>query len=107
MLVAWPGWGVSACRWGNQILLSDSIDAMADRADMQRDNIVVPEWMSEAQVWALAKQKARTQVADDDIVAHVRLHRLRRVGDEESIEVEWLYTYQVILPGGRASDSAP
>jgi hypothetical protein len=63
--------------------------AMADASNVRHDTIVVPERMSPAQVRALAERKAQAQV-----------------GDEYGTEVEWRYSYQVIPPGGAATDTA-
>ena len=75
---------------------------MADASHVRHDTIVVPERMSPAQVRALAQRKAQAQVGDDDMVAFVHLHGSRPVGGE----VEWRYSYQVIPPGGPATDTA-
>ena len=75
---------------------------MADASNVRHDTIVVPERMSPAQVRALAERKAQARVGDDDMVAFVHLHGSRPVGGE----VEWRYSYQVIPPGGAATDTA-
>ena len=75
---------------------------MADGSNVRHDTIVVPETMSPAQVRPLAERKAQAQVGDDDMVAFVHLHGSRPVGGE----VEWRYSYQVIPPGGPATDTA-
>jgi len=80
--------------------------AMADASNVRHDTIVVPERMSPAQVRALAQRKAQAQVGDDDMVAFVHLHGSRPVGGEYGTEVEWRYSYQVIPPGGAATDTA-
>jgi len=79
---------------------------MADASKVRHDTIVVPETMSPAQVRALVQRKAQAQVGDDDTVAILRLHGSRRVGGEYRTEVEWRYSYQVIPPGGAATDTA-
>ena len=75
---------------------------MADASNVRHDTIVVPAGMSPAQVSALAQRTAQAQVGDDDMVAFVHLHGSRPVGGE----VEWRYSYQVIPPGGSATDTA-
>ena len=72
----------------------------------RHDTIVVPETMSPAQVRALAERKAQAQVGDDGMVAFLHLHGSRPVGGEYGTEVEWRYSYQVIPPGGPATDTA-
>jgi hypothetical protein len=79
---------------------------MADASNVRRDTIVVPETMSPAQVRALAQRQAQAQVGDHDTVAFVHLHRSRPVSGEYGTEVEWRYSYQVIPPGGAATDTA-
>ena len=80
---------------------------MADASHVRHDTIVVPERMSPAQVRALAQRKAHAHVGDDDnLVAFVHLHGSRPVGGEYGTEVEWRYSYQVIPPGGAATDTA-
>ena len=79
---------------------------MADASNVRHDTIVVPETMSPAQVRALVQRKAQAQVGDDDTVAFLHLHGSRRVGGEYRTEVEWRYSYQVIPPGGAATDTA-
>ncbi len=78
---------------------------MADASNVRHDTIVVPETMSPAQVRALAQRKAQARVGDDDRVAFLHLHGSRPVG-EHGTEVEWRYSYQVIPPGGAATDTA-
>ena len=80
--------------------------AMADASNVRHHTIVVPERMSPAQVRALAQRKAHAQVGDDNIVAFLHLHGSRPVGGEYGTEVEWRYSYQVIPPGGAATDTA-
>ena len=75
---------------------------MADASNVRHDTVVVPETMSPPQVRALAERKAQAQVGDDDMVAFLHLHGSRPVGGE----VEWRYSYQVIPPGGPATDTA-
>jgi hypothetical protein len=79
---------------------------MADASNVRHDTIVVPDTISPAQVRALAEQKARAQVGDDDIVAFLHIHGSRPVGGEHGTAVEWRYSYQVIPPGGPAADTA-
>ena len=79
--------------------------ALADASNVRHDTIVVPERMSLAQVRALAERKAQAQVGKDDMVAFLHLHGSRPVGGEKGIEVEWRYSYQVIPPGGAATDT--
>ena len=79
---------------------------MADASDVWHDTIVVPERMSPAQVRARAQRKAHAQVGDDDLVAFLHLHGSRPVGGECGAQVEWRYSYQVIPPGGAATDTA-
>ena len=79
--------------------------AMADASNVRHDTIVVPETMSPAQVRALAQRKAQAQVGDDDGVAFLHLHGSGPVGGEYGTEVEWRYSYQVIPPGGAATDT--
>jgi hypothetical protein len=79
---------------------------MADASNVRHDTIVVPERMSPAEVRALAERKAQSQVGDDDMVAFLHLHGSRPVGGEYGTEVEWRYSYQVIPPGGAATDTA-
>ena len=55
---------------------------------------------------ALAKRKAHAHVGDDNLVAFLHLHGSRPVGGEYGTEVEWRYSYQVIPPGGPATDTA-
>ena len=52
------------------------------------------------------ERKAHAQVGDDNIVAFLHLHGSRPVGGEYGTEVEWRYSYQVIPPGGAATDTA-
>ena len=73
---------------------------------VRHDTIVVPERMSPAQVRALAQRKAHAHVGDDDLVAFLHLHGSQPVGGEYGTEVEWRYSYQVIPPGGPATDTA-
>ena len=80
--------------------------AMADASNVRHDTIVVPETMSQARVRELAQRKAQAQVGDDKLVAFLHLHGSRPVGGESGIEVEWRYSYQVIPPGGAATDTA-
>jgi hypothetical protein len=80
--------------------------AKADASNVRHDTIVVPETMSPAQVRALAERKAQALVGDDDRVAFLHLHGSRPVGGEYGTEVEWRYSYQVIPPGGAATDTA-
>jgi hypothetical protein len=75
---------------------------MADASNVRHDTIVVPEGMTQAQVWTLANRKAQAQTGDDDMVAFLHIHGSRPVG----IEVEWRYSYQVIPRGGAATDTA-
>ncbi len=79
---------------------------MADASNVRHDTIVVPETMSPAQVRALAKRKAQARVGDDDTVAFLHLHGSPPVGGEYGTELEWRYSYQVIPPGGAATDTA-
>ena len=79
---------------------------MADASNVRHDTIVVPERTSPAQARALAKRKTQTQVGDDDMVAVLYLHGSRPVGGEYGTEVAWRYSYQVIPPGGAATDTA-
>ena len=79
---------------------------MADASNVRRDTIVVPETMSQAQVRELAQRKAQAQVGDDDTVAFLHLHGSRPIGGEHGAEVEWRYSYQVIAPGGAATNTA-
>ena len=79
---------------------------MADASHVRHDTIVVPEGMSPAQVRALAQRTAQAQVGDDDTIAFLHLHGSRPVGGECSTEVEWRDSYQVIPPGGPATDTA-
>ena len=79
---------------------------MADASNVRRDTIVVPETMSPAQVRELAQRKAQAQVVDDGAVAFLHLHGSRPVGAEHGTEVEWRYSYQVIAPGGAATNTA-
>ena len=77
---------------------------MADASNVRRDTIAVPETMSPAQVRELAQRKAQAQVVDGGAVAFLHLHGSRPVGGEH--EVEWRYSYQVIAPGGAATNTA-
>ena len=79
---------------------------MPDASNVRHDTIVVPERMSLAQVRALAERKAQAQVRKDETVAFLHLHGSRRVGGEHGTEVEWRYSYQVMPPGGAATDTA-
>ena len=79
---------------------------MADASKVRHDTIVVPETMGPAQVTALAQRRAQAQVGDDDTVAFLHLHGSRAVSGEYGTEVEWRYSYQVISPGGAATDTA-
>jgi hypothetical protein len=79
---------------------------MADAPHVRRDTIVVPETMSQAQVRELAQRKAQAQVGDDDAVVFLHLHGSRPVGGEHGTEVEWRYSYQVIAPGGAATNAS-
>jgi hypothetical protein len=78
---------------------------MADASNVRHDTIVVPERMSPAQVTALAQRKAQAQVGDDNL-AFLHLHGSRPVGGEYGTDIEWRYSYQVIPPGGAATDTA-
>jgi hypothetical protein len=79
---------------------------MADASNVRRDTIVVPETMSQSQVRELAQRKAQLKVGDDDAVAFLHLHGSRPVGGEHGTEVECRYSYQVIAPGGAATNTA-
>src|SRR3954467_15026333 len=80
--------------------------AMADASNVRRDTIVVPETISQSQVRELAQRKARAQVGDHGAVAFLHLHGSRPVGGEHGTEVEWRYSYQVIAPGGAATNTS-
>ena len=91
---------------GTEALNVPQPGAMADASNVRHDTIVVPETVSPAEVRALAQRKAQAQVGDDDTVAFLHLHGSRPVGGEHGSEVEWRYSYQVIAPGGAATDTA-
>ena len=79
---------------------------MADASNVPHDTIVVPERISPAQVPALAQRRAQAQVGDDNTIAFLHLHGSRPVGGEYGTDIEWRYSYQVIPPGGAATDTA-
>ncbi len=91
---------------GNRSAQPPQPGAMADASNVRHDTIVVPERMSPALGRALAERKAQAQVGDDNLVAFLHLHGSRPVGGEYGTEVEWRYSYQVIPPGGAATDPA-
>jgi hypothetical protein len=76
---------------------------MADASNVRHDTIVVPETMSPAQVSALAKRKLKLKSAT---MTRSRFASPRPVGGEYGTEVEWRYSYQVMPPGGPATDTA-
>ncbi len=91
---------------GTEALNVPQPDAMADSSNVRHDTIVVPETATPAEVRALAQRKAQDQVGDDETVAFLHLHGSRPVGGEHGTEVEWRYSYQLIAPGGAATDTA-
>ena len=95
-----------ACHRETEALNLPQPSAMADASNVRRDTIVVPETMSPAQVRELAQRKAQAQVGDDDAVVFLHLHGSRPVGGEHGTEVEWRYSYQVIAPGGAATNTS-
>jgi len=80
--------------------------AMADASNVRHDTIVVPERMSPAQVRRGRSGRLKFKSATTTWWPVLHLHGSRPVGGEYGTEVEWRYSYQVIPPGGAATDTA-
>ena len=79
---------------------------MADASNVRHDTIVVPERMSPAQVRRGRSGRLKFKSATMTWWPVLHLHGSRPVGGEYGTEVEWRYSYQVIPPGGAATDMA-
>jgi hypothetical protein len=79
------------------------LSSMADQPEMRHDKITVPRRLPIFHVRALALQKAQAKVRrDNKMVSDLQLGHGNPVGgSQDTDDVEWSYTYQVVeKPGG-------
>jgi len=77
---------------------------MASEPEMRHDKITLPERMSTTQAHALAMQKAHAKAGKGNKVPDLQLGDSIAVGGNQGTDVEWSFSYQVVLaePGAQA-----